>query len=203
MKRKMENQNEVMEKKKGNNGNEGKLGNYFQYVKQVLKDPDHVLSDETQSKQQFGLITLIAFLGLILLSNIVGIFTYLDALRYLGFSDYFDYFERTIAYAAALALLMFVFKNVANKNGKTYDLNFFFEKLGALLVVPAILLIVSIPLELVDITIYSWFSSLAYTFLYLSIFLISYFFVAKNNLKTAVLFVAGFYFVYRVIFLIL
>ena len=63
----MENQNEVMEKKKGNNGNEGKLGNYFQYVKQVLKDPDHLLSDETQSKQQFGLITLIAFLGLILL----------------------------------------------------------------------------------------------------------------------------------------
>ncbi|WP_339226931.1 hypothetical protein NSQ77_15400 [Oceanobacillus sp. FSL K6-2867] len=195
-----QNQNEVAA---DNKGKEGQLGNYFQYVVQVIKNPDYILSDETQGKQQFGLITLIAFLGLILLSNIVGIFTYLDALRYLGFSDYFDYFERTLAYGAALALLIFVFKNVANKNGKAYDLNFFFEKLGAMLVVPAILLIVSIPLELVDITIYSWFSSLAYTFLYLSIFLISYFFVAKNNLKTAVLFVAGFYFVYRVIYLIL
>ncbi|MDO6450446.1 hypothetical protein [Oceanobacillus profundus] len=200
---KMENQNEAVEKQKENKWKGGQLGNYFQYVMQVIKNPDHLLSDGTQSKQQFGLITLIAFLGLILLSNVIGIFTYLDALRYLGFSDYFNYFERTIAYALALALLMFVFKNVAAKNGKSYDLNFFFEKLGALLVVPAILLIVSIPLELVDITIYSWFSSLAYTFLYLAIFLISYFFVAKNNLKTAVLFVAGFYFVYRLIFLIL
>ncbi|MBP2075840.1 hypothetical protein [Oceanobacillus polygoni] len=200
---KNQNQNEVVEKQEDNKGKEGKLGNYFQYVMQVIKEPDHLLSDETQGKQQFGLITLIAFLGLILLSNVIGIFTYLDALRYLGFSDYFNYFERTIAYAVALALLLFVLKNVANKNGKTYDLNFFFEKLGALLVFPSILLLVSIPLELVDITIYSWFSSLAYTFLYLSIFLISYFFVAKNNLKTAVLFVAGFYFVYRLIFLIL
>lgn len=203
MERKMEsqNQNEV-EKQKENNGKERQLG-YFQYVLQAIKDPEHLLSNKAQGKHQFGLFTLIAFIVLVLLSSIVGIFGYLDSLSYFGFSDYFNYFERAISYAVALGLVLLMFKNIAEKNGNTYDLNFFIEKLGALLVIPSVLLVVSLPLEIVDITIHSWFSGLAYTFLYLSIFLISYLFIAKNNLKTAVLFVAGFYFVYRIIYLVL
>jgi hypothetical protein len=196
----MENQKETVERK---DGKEGQLGNYFQYVMNILKNPDGVLTEETQGKRQFGLITLIAFLVLVVLTNFVGVLGYLDTLSYLGFSDYFNYFERAIAYGAALALLLFMFKNIAEKNGKKYDLNFFIEKLGALLVIPGALLLLSIPIEILDITIHSWFASLGYTFLYLGIFLISYLYIAKNNLKTALLFVAGFYLVYRIIYYVL
>ncbi|WP_405096750.1 hypothetical protein [Oceanobacillus sp. FSL H7-0719] len=198
----MENQNEVAEKQKENNGKE-QIGNYFQYVVQIIKDPDQLLSENVRGKHQFGLITIIIFLALVALSSIVTIFNYLDSLRYFGFSDYFNYFERAIAYGVALAGIIFVFKSFAEKKGRKYDLNFFFEKLGALLVIPSVFLVISLPLELIDVTIHSWFSSLGYTFLYLSIFLISYLFIAKNNFKTAILFVAGFYFVYRLIYLIL
>ncbi len=199
----MENQDQVIiEKPEGPNRKE-QLDNYFQYVIQAIKDPDHLLSDEVKGKHQFGLITLIAFLGLVLLSNLVGIFQYLDALRYLGFSDYFDYFDRTISYGVTLALLILFFKNNASKIDNRYDLNFFFEKFGALLAIPSLLLLLSIPLELLDVTIYLWFSSLAYTLLYLSVFMISYLYVAKNNIKTAIFYVAGFYFVYQIVSLIL
>lgn len=198
----MESQNEMTEKQKGNNGKE-QIGNYFQYIVQIIKDPDQLLSENVRGKHQFGLITIIVFLALVALSSIVTIFNYLDSLRYFGFSDYFNYFERAIAYGVALAGIIFVFKSFAEKKGRKYDLNFFFEKLGALLVIPSVFLVISLPLELIDVTIHSWFSSLGYTFLYLSIFLISYLFIAKNNFKTAILFVAGFYFVYRLIYLIL
>lgn len=202
MERKLENQNGAEEKQKGNNGKE-QLGNYFQYVMQIIKNPDQLLSENPQGKHQFGLITIIAFLVLVALSSIVTIFNYLDSLRYFGFADYFNYFERAISYGVALTGIIFVFKNFAEKNGGKYDLNFFFEKLGALLVIPSVFIVVSLPLEILDIRIHSWFSSLGYTFLYLSIFLISYLFIAKNNLKTAILFVTGFYLVYRLVYLIL
>jgi len=199
----MDNQNNVLAEKPEEPKSKGQLDNYFQYVMQTIKEPGHLLSGEAKGKHQFGLITIIAFLGLILLSNVVGIFRYLDGLRYFGFGDYFDYFESTISYGVALALLMLVFQNMASKNGNNYDYNFFFEKFGSLLVIPSLLLVISIPLELLDVTIHSWFSSLAYTLLEIAVFLTSYLFIAKNNIKTAILFVAGFYFVYRIIYLIL
>ncbi len=198
----MENQNQAAEKQKDNNGKE-QLGNYFQYAVQIIKKPDEFLLENAQGKHQFGLVTMIVFLVLVALSSIVTIFNYYDSLRYFGFSDYFSYFERAIAYGAALAGLIFVFKNYAEKQGRKYELNFFYEKLGSLLVIPSVFLVISLVLKIIDIRIHSWFSSLGYTFLYLGVFLISYLFIAKNNLKTAILFVAGFYLVYRLIYLIL
>lgn len=113
----MENQNEVAEKQKENNGKE-QIGNYFQYVVQIIKDPDQLLSENVRGKHQFGLITIIIFLALVALSSIVTIFNYLDSLRYFGFSDYFNYFERAIAYGVALAGIIFVFKSFAEKKAE-------------------------------------------------------------------------------------
>ncbi len=199
----MENQNEVVVEKQEGPKNKGQLDNYFQYVIQAIKDPDHLLTDEVKGKHQFGLITLVVFLGLVLLRNLVGIFQYLEAIKYFGFGDYFDYVDSTISIGVALALIILVFKNNASKIDSRYDLNFFFEKFGSLLAIPSLLILVSIPLDLLEVTIYSWFSSLAFTLLYLSVFMIAYRFVAKNNFKTAIFYVAGFYFVYQIVSLVL
>lgn len=181
----------------------GQVDNYFQYVLKTLKEPDSILTEEAKGKHQFGLITIIAFLVLIFLSNFLSFFEYLDMARYFGFSDYFNYFHRTISYAIALAVLILVYQNVASKKGLKYDWNFFFEKLGAWLILPSIFLLLSIPFDLLNITIHSWISSLATIFLNIAVFMISYLYVARHDIKTAALFLTGFYVVYRLILLIL
>lgn len=202
---KMNNQNETEPTVKSTEKptKEGSLQNYFQYAMDVLKNPDTHLSTNVNGKQQFGIITIIFFLVLVILNSLTGILGYMDTLRYFGFNDYFNYFERGLSFALAIAAVILVFKKVAEKNGNEYELDFYYEKFGAMLVLPSAVLLLSIPLNILDITIHSWISSLAFTFLYLGVFLFSFLFVEKNNYKTAVFFVAGFYLVYRLIYYIL
>lgn len=196
----MESQNktEVVESQEKPSGS-GQQDSYVQYIIQTIKNPEDILSDKFKAKHQFGLITMIAFLILILISNLVGLIPQSDYLEYYGFSDYFTYFNSAISYALALFILLFVFKNNAAKTGTPYEMNYFLEKLGAFLVIPSILLLISIPLQLLDITIHYWLSSLATTILYVGVFMISYLYVARNNIKTALIYLAGFYIAYRLI----
>lgn len=196
----MESQNktEVVDRQEKLAGNV-QINNYVQYIVQTLKKPEDILSDKFNAKHQFGLVTIIAFLVLILISNLLALIPQKEYLEFYGFKDYFAYFNSTISYALALILLLLVFKNQAAKTGTPYEINFFLEKLGAFLVLPCILLLASIPLELLDVTIHFWLSSLATTLLYVSVFMISYLYIARQNIKTATIFLAGFYILYRLI----
>ncbi|WP_010098228.1 hypothetical protein [Ornithinibacillus scapharcae] len=196
----MENQNkaEIVDGQEKPSGN-GQINNYVQYIVQTIKHPEDILSDKFQAKHQFGLITMISFLALILISNLLGLVSQKELLEYFGFKDYFSYFNSTISYALALILLLFVFKNQAAKTGTPYEINFFLEKLGALLVIPSILLLLSIPLELLDVTIHYWLSSLARTLLYVGVFMTSYLYISRNDIRTATIHLAGFYIFYSLV----
>ncbi|MEN2768791.1 hypothetical protein [Ornithinibacillus xuwenensis] len=199
----MENENNsnlAMEKKVISNEQQP---NYFHYIIQSIKDPNTILSHDFKGYHQFGLINMIIFLGLILLSSFIGLLDYLDALEWFGFGDYFNYLGRTLSFAIAIVIVIPVFVKVAASNGSKFHMNYFLEKFGAFFILPSILLLVSLPLEALGITVSSWFSSLATTFLYIGVFMTSYLYVSRNNMKTAFIFVAGFYFVYRLLLMIL
>ncbi|MFD2044285.1 hypothetical protein ACFSTA_10365 [Ornithinibacillus salinisoli] len=174
---------------------------YIDFLIQSIKKTDSVLSPESKGYHTYGLINIVVFSVLVMINSLVGRLILVNRYDW-DFGSIFNYLSRGISYLIAIAILLAAFKHFANKQGNHYDLNFFMEKLGAMLVVPSILIICSIPLEIIDITIHSWISSLAFTFLYLSVFMISYLFVARNNLQTASLFIIGFYLGYRLIYYI-
>ncbi|MUK89812.1 hypothetical protein GMD78_15695 [Ornithinibacillus sp. L9] len=175
---------------------------YIDFLIQTIKNPDGILTNEPKGYHTYGMINIIAFIVLVMVNSLVG--RLIVVVRYNSdFGNVFNYLSRGIAYLVAIAILLAVFKHFANKNGHTFDLNFFMEKFGALLIVPSIFIAVSLPLDALDITFHSWINSLSFTFLYISIFLISYLFVARNNIQTASIFVIGFYLAYRLIYYIL
>lgn len=176
--------------------------NYFDFILQTIKNPSDILSNESKGYYTYGLINIGIFILLIMFNSLLGSVFYLSRIRW-GFDIIFGSFSRGIAYAVAITLVILVFKHFANKQGESYDFTFFIEKLGAVMIIPSILLLLSIPLNIMDATIYNWLSSLAATFLYISVFMISYLFVNRNNLQVASLIFIGFYIVYRLVYLLL
>lgn len=179
------------------------IQDYFQFIMETFKKPENVLNSQFNGKHLFGLTNMIIYLVLLVLSSSISqaiLFRDIDW----NMGSTFDHFERPLAYAIALAILLPVYKTYAEKYGNKFTLNFFIEKLGAIFIVPIVLVIVSIPLNILDldISIDSWLSSAASTFMYIGIFLISYLYVARNNLKVASIFFLCFYVVYRLILFI-
>lgn len=176
-------------------------GGYLDHVREVLTAPDAFFDSAKRSPQLFGLISLGAFLGLVFFQALMARVTRLSNW---GFE--FAYLTHAIKSALAIgipiAAVVFVLKWQAGRSGGPSSLDFYIEKLGAALVMPCVLMLVAIPLDILDIRIYSWFRGAALIFVYVAVFMMSYWYAAPKRLNVAVLFVLGFYFAYRLLLLL-
>ncbi|MDG5789105.1 hypothetical protein QA612_16735 [Evansella sp. AB-P1] len=182
-------------------GKEQKL-NYFQFLLQMFKKPEDILSKEFKGYELFGLINVVAILMLIFFSYFVQNVTLFTGTAWFawGFSQSI---KHAISFTIPLVTVIFLFNWYGNKEGNKQKIVYYFEKLGASLSLSCVLLLLSIPLNLLNITLHSWFRTGGITLMYIAIFMISYLYVAKGNFKVATVFVLGFYFVYRLFYFIL
>lgn len=171
-------------------------------LKTVLTKPDVFFSEHYHGQKLFGLISAGVFLGLVF-------FQWLLARTVRWWNRGFEFgfitqsLTRVIAIAVPLIAVVFVFKMLAGKYQKTHTLDFFIEKFGAALLLPALLLIITLPLNLIDATIGHWTRGAALIMVYVAVFHICYRFAAPNRLVPAVLLTVGFYFAYRLMLLLL
>ncbi|MBU9713642.1 hypothetical protein [Evansella tamaricis] len=176
--------------------------NYFQYLIQTIKKPDDFLGEDDKGYQLFGIINMVLLLFLIIFSFFIQRIVLFTGSGWFA-RGFLDSIKLGISYAIPLALVVVLMNWYANKNGSKRNVAYFFERLGALLTLPCILLVLSIPLNLLEITLHTWFRTISYSFIYIAIFMICYLFVSPKNLKVASVFLLGFYFTYRLIYYIL
>lgn len=173
--------------------------NYFAHLKNLLLKPDEFFTDAYHGQKLFGLIHMIALVVLIALAG----FVQRAQIGSVSFGDLLGGIKFGLAFAIPLAALLFIFPWYARQQGETLTLDFLIEKLGAALALSALMVLVAIPLNLLDITLYSWFRSMGLNLIYIAVFMTAYWYVAPKRLHVATLSAIGFYFAYRLIALIL
>jgi len=171
---------------------------YIEHVREVVTAPDAFFDPGTRSNTLFGYISMAAFLVLVLLESLFG-----RIARFSNWSFEFSYviqaLKTTLTIGIAIAAVLLVLNWQAGRGDGRASFAFYVEKFGAALILPSLLLVLTIPLELLDITIHSWFRGAALILVYVAVFMMSYWYVAPKRLNIAVIFLIGFYFVYRLL----
>lgn len=174
---------------------------YIQHVREVVTAPDAFFDSGTRSNTLFGYISMAAFLALVLIESLFG-----RIVRFSNWSFEFSYvveaFKTALTIGISIAAVLFVLNWQAGRGDGKASLAFYVEKFGAALILPCLLLVLAIPLEMLDITIHSWFRGAALILVYVAVFMMSYWYAAPKRLNIAVLFLIGFYFVYRLLLLL-
>lgn len=173
--------------------------NYFAHLKDLLLRPDEFFTDAYHGQKLFGLVHMVALVVLIALAGFVQRASYGS----LDFGDLLGGIKLGLAFAIPLAALLFIYPWYARQQGQELTMDFLIEKLGAATALSALLILVAIPLNLLDITLHSWFRAMGLNLVYIAVFMIAYWYVAPKRLTVATLAAIGFYFAYRLINLIL
>lgn len=173
--------------------------NYFAHLKNLLLKPDEFFTDTYHGQKLFGLAHMVALVVLIALAGFVQRTSYGSV----DFGDLLGGIKLGLAFAIPLAGLLFVYPWYARQQDQELTMDFVIEKLGAATAFSALLILVAIPLNLLDITLHSWFRAMGLNLVYIAVFMIAYWYVAPKRLTVATLSVIGFYFAYRLINLIL
>lgn len=183
----------------GNTDPKETASNYFAHLKNLLLRPDEFFTDIYHGQKLFGLVHMVALVVLIALAGFVQRASY----GTLDFGDLLGGIKVGLAFAIPLAALLFVYPWYARQQGQELTMDFLIEKLGAATALPALLVLVAIPLNLLDITLHSWFRAMGLNLVYIAVFMTAYWYVAPKRLTVATLAAIGFYFAYRLINLIL
>lgn len=173
--------------------------NYFTQLLALFQDPDKFFKDSYHGQKLFGLINLIALVVLVALAGFVQRAGYGGV----DFDDLLGGIKWALALAIPLGALLFVYPWYAKQQGRTLDLDFLLEKLGGAMALPAVLLLLTIPLDLLDITVHSWFQGAGMTLIYIAVFMTAYWYVAPRKIAVATISVLSFYAAYRLISLLL
>ncbi|QOC22513.1 hypothetical protein IC757_16140 [Wenzhouxiangella sp. AB-CW3] len=187
----------------GDTSGNGKAGmSYPQYLAALYKRPDELLDGTMRGLRLFGLINMSALLVLIALSSFVQriAMTTTSGVR---FSWLLNGIKFGLSFAIPIAIVLFALQWYAKRQEREYSLDFFIEKFGTAMALPAVLVAIAIPLNLLGVTMHSWFRGAGLFFIYIGVFLMSYLFVAPQRLKVAVVFTLAFYFAYRLIWLLM
>ena len=175
---------------------------YPKYLMAVFNKPDEMLDGTSRGLKIFGLINMGALVVLIALSSFVQriAMTTTSGVR---FSWLVNGIKFGLSFAIPIAIVVYLFSWYAKRQGNDRGLDFFMEKFGAAMALPAVLVAIAMPLNLLGITMHSWFRASGLIFIYITVFLISYLYVAPQRIKVAVVFAFGFYFAYRLIWLLM
>lgn len=172
--------------------------NYFSELMGLFKRPDDFFTDTYRGQKLFGLINLVVLVALLAFATFVT-----RAAIDFDFDDVLYGMKYGLAIAIPLAAVLFVFPWYAKQQGNELSLDFMLEKLGGAVALSAVLVLIAIPLNLLDIDLHSWLRGAAMTLVYIAVFMMSYWYMAPNRLATATVSVIAFYFLYRLIYLIL
>jgi hypothetical protein len=173
--------------------------NYFTQLTALFKRPDEFFADTYHGQKLFGLINLVALVVIIALAGFVQRAGYGGV----DFGDLLGGIKSALALAIPLAAVLFLYPWYAKQQGRELSLDFMLEKLGGAVALSAILILLAIPLNLLDITLHSWFHGAGRALVYIAVFMTAYWYVAPNRLAVATISVVAFYFAYRLIGLIL
>ena len=173
--------------------------NYMSQLLGLFKNPDEYFSDTYHGHKLFGLINLVGLVALIALAG----FAQRAGYGGVDFGDLLGGIKWAIALGIPLAALLFAYPWYANKQGRTLEMDFVLEKLGGAVALPAVMLLVAIPLDLLDITLHSWLSGGALALVYIAVWVTAYRYVAPGRMAVATISVIAFYFAYRLINLLL
>ena len=201
-----ENQNEDKQPDEGSteshSGSDSNDMTYPKYLMAVFNRPDEMLDGTSRGLKMFGLINMGALVVLIALSSFVQriAMTTTSGVR---FSWLVNGIKFGLSFAIPIAIVVYLFSWYAKRQGNDRGLDFFMEKFGAAMALPAVLVAIAMPLNLLGITMHSWFRASGLIFIYITVFLISYLYVAPQRIKVAVVFAFGFYFAYRLIWLLM
>lgn len=173
--------------------------NYFTQLLALFKNPDDFFTDSYHGQKLFGVINLV---GLVVMLALAG---FVQRAGYGGvdFGDLIGGIKWALALAVPLGALLFVYPWYAKKQGRTLEMDFLLEKLGGAVALSAVLLLLAIPLDLLDITMHSWFRGAALALLYIAVFMTAYWYVAPRRIAVATIAVIAFYAAYRLINLLL
>ena len=175
---------------------------YPQYLAALYQRPDEMLDDSVRGLKIFGLINMGALVVLIALSSFVQRIA-LTTTSGVRLSWLVNGIKFGLSFAIPIAIVLFAFQWYAKRQQNERSLDFFIEKFGAAMALPAALVAIAIPLSLLGITMHSWFRASGLIFIYIGVFMMSYLFVAPQRIKVAVVFTLAFYFTYRLIWLLM
>jgi len=175
---------------------------YVSFLMHNIKNPDGFFDNQYRKFKLFGMIHIGALFGLIALSSW---FQRIGSLGSRGwrFEFLLNGIKFGLSFLIPLIIALFVLKWYSEKSGEGKSLEFFIEKLGGALTAACALIVIALPLALLDITIHNWFRGAGLVFIYLAIFLTSYLYAAPRKLQVAALFTLGYYFAYRLIWLLM
>jgi hypothetical protein len=185
----------------GKQGGDQGMG-YPQYLLALFQRPDDMLDGKARGLKLFGLINLVVLVALIALSSFVQRVA-LPTTSGVQFSWLLNGIKFGLAFAIPIAIALFAFQWYARREGQERSLDFFIEKFGGAMALPVVLVALAIPLNLLGVTMHSWFRASGLFFIYIAVFMMSYLFVAPQRIKVAVVFTLAFYFAYRLIWLLM
>lgn len=179
----------------------GGASNYLDHVRSIFSSPDAFFETSRRSERGHALIDLAVYAAAVFMAALFARIT-----GYSGWDFEFGYLidavKGVLTIGIALAGAIAGLSVYGNRAGKSHSTSFYIEKLGGGLLLPALLLLLAIPLDLLDIRIHSWFRGLSMAFVYVLIFTLAYRFATAGRLKAAAGFLAGFYALYRLLALL-
>ena len=176
---------------------------YIDHVRKVIMQPDEYFHRDNGASLGLGLINLGVFLGIT--------FVYIFMAQVTRFSSWTFKFghitsglRSVLAIGIPLVVATYALRWLAGRNDSpARSTGFFAEKVGAILILPSLLLAAALILRIVDFNLYSWFRNVEMTMVYVGIFLLCYLHTTRNRIATAAVFTIGFYFAYRLVLLLL
>ncbi|MGK7294419.1 MAG: hypothetical protein ACNS61_01160 [Candidatus Wenzhouxiangella sp. M2_3B_020] len=174
---------------------------YIDHVRSVLTAPDAVFDANRRGDRGHAVIDMGIYLAAVFLAALIARVT-----GYAGWDFEFGYIidavKSVLTIGIPIGLAIFALNYFGSGAGESRSTDFYFEKIAAGLVLPALLLLGAVILDLLDIRIHGWLRGLSMAFIYVLVFLAAYGYCAPGKLKTAAAFLAGFYIVYRLLALL-
>lgn len=172
---------------------------YIDHVREVFVDPDtHFAEGNTSVSRINGLISLGLGFGLLYLNGVIGQVTRFSSWRF-EFGFLVNSFKSILTIAIPVAVTLFLLQWIGKRTEHGPSLDLLIARYGAWFLLPAALVALAIPLNLLDIDIHGWLGGGALVMIWTGLFLMSYWYAAPGRLRPAVLASLGAYAGYRLL----
>lgn len=174
---------------------------YIDHVRKALLSPDTFFETGHRSDSGHAMLDVAIYAGVVFLAALFARITGYSSWDF-EFGYLLDALKGVLTIGIALAAAVAGLGAYGSRIGTSHSTGFYLEKLGAGLLLPAVLLLAAIGLDILDARIHTWFRGLSVAFVYVLVFGLAYRYAAPGRLKVAAGFLAGFYILYRLLALL-